>query len=144
MSVSKRERRMCVQAHLSSLPHRSTWFGRLSQLRKGVREEQQPIPERETVGFFKAKGKERMSGSTVPSLCGMPQCGCPGADIRPGSLNPFGLEAVGHPIPLGLSSAATLRMWRPEALPQKTMICLSPLRVPQDSKGAVRLTCNQS
>ena len=139
LSVCGRQPCVCVQAHVSFPPHRSTWFGRLSQLRKGVQEGRQSIPGREIGRFFKDKQKERLSVSTVAltatrhpvvtdlSLRGVPLGGCLGTDVRPGSLNPLGPEAVGQPVLLALSSAATPRLWRPEALPQKTMLCLGPL-----------------
>lgn len=68
--------------------------------------------------------------------------------VRPGSLGSstkvlLDPEAVGHLVPLVLSSAVTLRVWRPEGL-QRIKLCWGPLRVPQDPKGAIRLICNQS
>ena len=56
----------------------------------------------------------------------------------------LGPEAVGHSVRIALPSAVTLKLQKPEALPQEIMFCLGPLRAPQDPEGGGRLAHDQS
>lgn len=79
---------MCMWAHISSPPHRSTWFGRLSQLRNGVQYGEQPIPGRETTQHLE------VAGSLSEEV---PCCGYPGDGPQARQLGPPWSRSSGPP-----------------------------------------------